>query len=158
MGCRKLGAVTYPDAEVIELLNERVIPTKLDLTGRSPEILEVLRAYRLLWAPGFVMLNPTGQEIRRWLGYQPPRDFLAEIRVALAKVDYLHKRFDRSFRGFRDVADMDPPAPVSAEAVYWAGVAAYRRDGADLEFLRVYWRELQQRFPESRWWTHADVY
>lgn len=158
MGCKKLGAVTYPNEEVASFLDARVVAVKLDLTNREAEVLEVLRAYRLLWAPGFVLLDPRGQEVRRWLGFQAPREFLAELRVALAKVDYLHRRFDESFREFRSVADMDPPTPVTPEAVYWAGVAAYRRDGEDLEFLHRYWEELRERFPESRWWTHADVY
>jgi hypothetical protein len=70
----------------------------------------------------------------------------------------LHRDLAGAYDELRAVADLDPPAPVTPEALYWAGVAAYRRDGKPLEFLREYWAELRVRFPESRWWTAGDVF
>lgn len=153
-----MDAVTYPSAEVEEFLGARFACVKVSTEDKSPEARTLLRAYRHLWAPGFVVLDPRGEELRRFLGYQPPRDFIAELRVGLAKVRMLHRDLAGAYDEFRAVADLDPPAPVTPEALYWAGVAAYRRDGKPLEFLREYWAELRVRFPESRWWTAGDVF
>ena len=153
-----MDTVTYPDADVQRFLQEEVVALSLNLADRDPAVLPVLRQYRVLWSPGFVVLDQRGQEIRRFLGYQPPRDFLAELRLALGKVDLLHRDNVAAHGRFRAAADLTPPAPVSAEALYWAGVAGYYRDKGDLAYLQRYWEELRDRFPESRWWTHADVF
>jgi hypothetical protein len=158
MGCRKMGAVTYPDAAVQAFLADHVEPVELDLTSKDPSVVAAQRDYRLLWAPGFVVLDPRGQEMRRWIGYLPPRDFLAEIRLALGKIALMARRFDDAHAHFRAVADLEPPAPVSDEGAYWAPIALYRRDGRDLEFLHEAWAGLRDRFPGSRWWTAADVF
>ncbi len=153
-----MDTVTYPDDAVRRFLSREVVPVSLSLADRDPAVLPVLRRYRVLWSPGFVVLDHREQEVRRFLGYQPPRDFLAELQVALGKVELLRRCNAEAHERFRAVADLEPPAPVSAEALYWAGVAGYYRDKADLDYLRRYWKELGRRFPESRWWTHADVF
>jgi hypothetical protein len=158
MGCKKMGAVTHPHPDVIAFVEQNFIPVKIDVTARDPEAIERLRQWRLMWAPGFVVADPKGIEARRWLGYQAPREHIADLTMALAKIHFAWRRFDEAYDAFRAVADLDPPAPVTPEAVYWSAIAAYRRDNADLEFLRRAWEELRLRFPNDRWWTHADVY
>ena len=49
-------------------------------------------------------------------------------------------------------------APVSAEGLYWSGIALFQQEKRPVDWLRDYWSELGERFPESRWWTHADVW
>lgn len=103
-------------------------------------------------------MNRAETELRRFIGFQRPAAFLAELRIALGKVLLLERDPRGAEAEFRAAADIDPPAPVSAEGLYWAGVAAYQQEKRPLEFLRDYWVELGRRFPESRWWTHADVF
>lgn len=158
MGCKKMDAVTYPSAQTESFLSEHLECVKVSVDDRSPEARAAVRGYRHLWAPGFVVFDQRGEELRRFLGYQAPRELIAELTVALGKVRMLHRDPAGAFAAFRSVADLEPPAPVTPEAVYWAGVAAYQRDGKDLEFLREYWEELRRRFPESRWWVAADVF
>ena len=86
------------------------------------------------------------------------RDFVAELRVGLGKVHLMHRRPTSPTTDWRQVADLEPPAPVSAEALYWSGIAVFYRDKKPVDWLREYWAELGERFPESRWWTHADVW
>ncbi|MGE0354922.1 MAG: hypothetical protein AB7I33_07310 [Gemmatimonadales bacterium] len=153
-----MDAHTYPDPSVEGFLNREFALTHVSFDDRAPAARQILRTYRLLWSPGFVVLAPGGEEIRRFIGFQQPRDFLAELRLSLGKVALLGRDSSTALRLFREAADLNPPAPVSPEALYWAGVAAYRIDQGDLEYLRNYWQELRERFPESRWWTHADVW
>lgn len=151
-----MGAVTYPHEDVVRFVTGRFTPVAFDMADRSPETRDVLRRYRLLWSPGYVVLDHEGTELRRFLGYQPPADWMAELTLALGKTYLLHRQIDEAYEAFRAVGDGN--SPVAAEGVYWAGVAAYRREKAGLEVLERYWEELRERFPGSRWWTHADVF
>ncbi|HEX3723605.1 MAG TPA: thioredoxin family protein, partial [Nitrolancea sp.] len=47
-GCAKLDAMTYPDRRVIEAVNARFVPLKLNLFEDSRE---VVRPLNVLWTP-----------------------------------------------------------------------------------------------------------
>ncbi len=153
-----MDTVTYPDPEVQEFLGDNFRLVRASLADKDPEVREIIKQYRTLWSPGFVVLDRRGTELRRFLGYQPAGDFLAELRVAVGKIRILHRDPESAYQLFRSVADLDPPAPVSAEALYWSGIAMFLRDGKEIDWLDDYWRELGERFPDSRWWTHANVW
>jgi hypothetical protein len=158
MGCKAMDTVTYPDETVAEFVTVHFEAVQVHIGEKDPAIRDTIRRYRMLWAPGYVVFDERGEEVRRFIGYQPPRDYIAELRIALGKAHILHRRNDEAFQQFRAAADLDPPAAVSDEAVYWAGVAIHYRDKTDLEFLHQYWAELERRFPQSRWWTAANVF
>jgi len=153
-----MGAVTYPQPEVVQMLNENFICLRVNERSTSPEAVEVLRAYRLLWTPGFVFLDHHGNELRRFVGYLPPAYFLAELNFVLGMAEMLHARNAESFVHFRAAADHDPKAPVAPEALYWAGIAAFRRDGRKIDVIKRHWEEIRARYPESTWWTRAEVF
>lgn len=153
-----MDTVTYPDEAVARFMGDHFEAARVHIGEKDPAIRDTIRKYRMLWAPGYVALDARGEEVRRFIGFQPPRDFIAELRIALGKAEILHRRNEEAFRHFRWAADLEPPAPVSDEAVYWAGIALHYRDKTDLEFLHQYWKELEARFPASRWWTAANVF
>ena len=153
-----MGAVTYPHEQVNQFLRERFICLRVNEDSKAQETAEVLRKYRLLWSPGFVFLDWQGNELRRVVGYLPPGDFLAELHFALGMVAMLHARYAESFEHFRGAADGAPTPPVAPEALYWAGIAAFRRDGRKIEIIRQHWEEIRRRFAGSTWWTRADVF
>ena len=150
--------MTYPRQEVRDFLTDHFELVRVSLADRDPEARSLIKRYRTLWSPGFVLLDHHGTELRRFMGFQPPEDFVAELRVGLGKVYLMHRNAAEAYNQFREVADMDPSAPVSAEALYWSGIAVFNRDKKPVDWLREYWAELGQRFPESRWWTHANVW
>lgn len=153
-----MGAVTYPHADVVQVLEERFVCLRVNERSRARETVEVLRAFRLLWSPGFIFLDHHGNELRRFVGYLPPSHFLAELSFVLGLVEMLHARHAESFRHFRMAADLDPQAPVAAEALYWVGIAAFRRDGRKIDVIKQYWEEIRARYPQSTWWTRANVF
>lgn len=150
--------MTYPRQEVRDFLTEHFELVRINLADREPEARSLIKRYRTLWSPGFVLLDHHETELRRFMGYQPPEDFVAELRVGLGKVSLMHRDLDVAYDHFRQVADLEPAAPVSAEALYWSGIVVFYRDKKPVDWLRDYWAELGQRFPQSRWWTHADVW
>jgi hypothetical protein len=149
--------VTYPRQDVQQCLGHFEL-VRVSLADRQPETRSLIKGYRTLWSPGFVLLDHNETELRRFLGFQQGTDFVAELRVGLGKVHLLHRRAEQAYIEWRAVADLDPPAPVSAEALYWSGIALFQQEKKPVDWLREYWSELGERFPDSRWWTAADVW
>lgn len=150
-----MSAVTYSCPDVIAFLDRHFVPFQVNTERPGDDGRDLLRAHRLLWEPGFVYLDPRGVEIRRAVGYLPPDEFVAEGQMALGKIALLHRRFDESLAWFEKV-DRRPTPAALPEALFWAGIAAYRIDRR-LDVLRDRWEALRDRFPGSTWWTRADV-
>ena len=151
-----MDAVTYPTTEVIETLNERFECFTINTREVDPEDRELMRRYRLLWEPGFLFLDHRGTELRRFVGYRPADEFLAELSLVLGLADILYARYDEAIAEFDRGQSLAPEAETAAEALFWAGTALYRRD-RDLAALESFWAEIGRRFPDSTWWERADV-
>ena len=78
-----MDAVTYPDRSVQSLIADSVIPARFNLLERSDDMRELTRAAKIAWSPMFLVLDERRREIRRFLGWLPPADFQAEVRLAL---------------------------------------------------------------------------
>lgn len=150
-----MSAVTYSDPAALAFLHRHFVPYQVDTKDPTAAGRTLLRAHRLLWEPGFVHRDPLGAELRRAVGYLEPDAFVAEGEIALGKSALLHRRFEESLEWFGRV-DREPAPAALPEALYWAGIAAYRID-PDLGVLRERWEALRRRFPDSPWWSRADV-
>jgi hypothetical protein len=153
-----LGAVTYPDDRVGALLATSFRLVRLDIAQREPDTRELIRMARPLWTPTLLFLDPHGAEVRRAVGYRPPEQLLLEAEIALGLVDLLHARNGEARARFSEAADSYPQGHAAPEALFWAGIAAYRKAGRDRAVLAREWSELRKRYPESGWWKRADVF
>lgn len=150
-----MDTVTYPDAAVIATVKDYFAPVRLNTADPGPAEKDLLRRSRFVWTPTLIFLDHHEIEVRRSVGFLPPADFLAELALARAMAALLHGQFAESFQVLRHIVAENGAAAAAPEALYWAGVAGYRRDGKPDE-LRVQWQELRQRFPDSVWWTKAS--
>ncbi len=73
-----MGAVTYPNAQVAEFVSERFVAIKFNVKEPHPDFKEALGRGKVLWAPLLVFLDGRGSELRRYVGFLPPDEFLAE--------------------------------------------------------------------------------
>ena len=149
-GCRDV-----PRPEVIEFVSQHFVAYQVNTKEPAVEDRKLLAADRLLWEPGFVILDHGGRELRRTVGFLPPEEFLAELRLVLGKTALLHAWSPESQAWFAAVGA--GTSSVAPDALFWAGIAAYRIE-RDLEILRQRWGELRERFPDSAWWIRADVF
>jgi thioredoxin-related protein len=156
LGCEKMAAVTYRQAPVADLVNQHFVPLKLDVKEPKGESRELLRMAKPLFTPLLLFLDANGTEVRRFTGYLPPVEFLGELQFVLGGVDLLHTRFKEAYTRFRAIAEQYPKSHVAPEALYWAGVAAYRLNNRGLDALIPEWAELRARYQESTWWTRAS--
>lgn len=66
---------TYQDSAVIQALNERFIPVRLE--GRSH--MDLVQKYEVRGAPTTLLFSPAGEEKHRFVGFQTAEEYLKEL-------------------------------------------------------------------------------
>jgi thioredoxin-related protein len=66
---------THQDSAVVQALNERFIPVRLE--GRSN--LDLVRQYQVTGAPTTILFSPEGEEKHRFAGFYPSEEYLKEL-------------------------------------------------------------------------------
>ena len=150
-----MGTVTYPNAQVADFVSERFVAIKFNVKEPHPDFKEALGRGKVLWAPLLVFLDGRGSELRRYVGFLPPDEFLAELRLVLGLSAMTHTNFEEALRWFDGAAEAFPEASAAPEALFWAAAAGYRLKGL-AEVVRR-WDDLRARYPESTWARRADV-
>ena len=74
--CKRLEATTLRDAQVADLLSDRVVPVSLNVEGNGKELSD---QYRVDGLPTILVLDTDGHEIGRIPGYMPPSGFLERV-------------------------------------------------------------------------------
>ena len=155
LGCRALDARTYVRGEVAALVEREFVPVKFNVKLPRPEFRDLLRMAKPLFTPLLFFLDGSGTELRRTTGFLPPAELEGELRLVLGLADLLHTRYREAHVRFREVAERMGDTHAAPEALYWAGVAAYRWEGRGLDGLMPEWAELQRRYPDSTWALRA---
>lgn len=156
-GCEKLDKTTYLDRSVAQTLNESYVP--LLINGREP-IASLDRAngrHIYLFSPVLILTTPDGLELRRCVGYLSPLDMQLELAVGLAFLEMHRRDWNAAYQLLdRAITDFDGAANLP-EALWWRGVAAYRRSGNDLNVLRRAWEPILVAHSGSIWAQKARV-
>ena len=66
---------TYQDPAVIQALNGRFIPVRLE--GRSH--MDLVQKLEVRGAPTTLLFSPEGQETHRFVGFMAPQEYLQEL-------------------------------------------------------------------------------
>jgi TolA-binding protein len=104
------------------------------------------------------LTDHTLRQLRRTIGFLPPDDFLAELRLALGLAALARARNETALPALRAVADLHPRSHVAGEALFWAGIAAFRAAERDKAALRDAWEPLWERYPDSTWAQRTSVW
>ena len=79
--CNEMKKVTYHDPAVVKAL-QKIIPVMID----TPKERELTSNYQVTGIPAYIVLGPDGKVIGDFIGFQNPKDFIAEINKALKKI------------------------------------------------------------------------
>ena len=154
-GCAKLFAVTYRDPRVRKLLADCFVCIKYNTKAPNEWFKRLKGSFGHHWHPNIAVMDDRLTEARRFIGYLPPEDFIAQIEVGRALVALYRQQATNALQILVDVTQRYPNTHVAAEALYWAGVAAYRTGGG-LPALTEYWVQIARRHPTSEWAVRAD--
>lgn len=150
-----MDTVTYPNALVQQALGDHAVAARFNIGEPDQQTRTLMRQFRQLWTPTLIFLDHHQIELRRLVGYVPPEEFVAQMDMATGMAHMYHAQFDKAFQQFRAVKERHAQLDVGAEALYWAGAAALRRDGS-ADGLIAQWNELKAEYPTSSWWTRAS--
>ena len=150
-----MDAVTYPDSRVADTLEQNFVPVKLTVAEGNRPTEEAMDRYNVVWTPTMIVLDETGKEVRRSVGWLPPDEMVAELHMGLGAYYLVKKQYDRAFDCFQRVVREAQNSRQVPEAIYWSGMARYEKDH-DPSGLMEYWHELRDRFPDSEWWRKAS--
>lgn len=145
-GCERLEAVTYPDADVTRYMAEHFVAARIN----SDERPALAREFGVHWTPTLLALHHLGHRLRETIGYLPPAEMLPELILTAALYDLRSARAREAEVRFQEVVQRFPTSQAAPEALYWQGIAAYRRS-KDKDNLWVAWRELSTVYPQSLW-------
>ena len=111
----------------------------------------------MLWTPTVLLLDSSGKERHRIEGYLPRTEFAAQLELGLARIAFMHKKWDEAESRYRRIVQRYGNSPSAAEAIYWAGVSSYKRTN-DYTGLPLISGELEQQLPNSLWTRKASVW
>ncbi|TMQ55173.1 MAG: outer membrane protein assembly factor BamD [Candidatus Eisenbacteria bacterium] len=102
-------------------------------------------------------MSPEGAECHRIEGFLSVDDLLAQLELGIGKVWFKQEKYAEAEKRFRAVAQKYPSTETAPEAVYWAGVSAYKASN-DATKLSETQQILQGKYPLSEWARKAVVW
>ena len=115
------------------------------------------KRFKVQWTPTILITDGEGTEHHRLTGFLPREDFLAQISLGLAKAAFDQKKYAEAEQAFRQVVAQFPQSAAAPEAVYWAGVSAYKKSGTP-DPLKAAGKELKEKYPNSEWAKKGSVW
>jgi hypothetical protein len=145
----------YSDKKVQEYLQEEFVPVKSQCFWDKRT--EAMKQFIVSWTPTLLVLDASGREHHRMVGFVPSDDFTAHLKLGKAKVLFDRFRFADALKEFSALIEQHPKAGVVPEAIFFAGVTDYW-NSHDPKGLRRAYDTLTARFPESEWARRAGPY
>lgn len=145
----------YSDENVQRYLQDEFIPVKSQCFWDNRT--ELMKQFMVSWTPTLLVLDHTGKEHHRVVGYLPPEDLIAHMKLGKGKMHFGRFRFANASAEFDDIIKNHPTTGVVTEAIFFHGVAEYWQSH-DGKKLRMAYDELLSRFPHDEWTRRAGPY
>jgi hypothetical protein len=147
----------YPDERVVRLVTSEFLPIRVHVRDADGVYARVSERLNANWTPTVLMLDDAGVERHRIEGFLPTEDFLAQLKLGLAKSAFQRGKFDEAERRFREIVAAHPQSEPAPEALYWAGVSRYKGTGA-ADALGETAQAFTTRYSDSAWAKKASVW
>ena len=102
-------------------------------------------------------MDPEGMERHRIEGFLPAEDFLAQLQLGLARIEFEKQNFSAAEKLYRWVYERFPASSAAPEGMYWAGVSRYKAS-KDAQDLTVTGKMLSEKYPDSEWARKGSVW
>jgi hypothetical protein len=146
-----MGAVTYPDKKVADFVMQGMVP--LQVLADKP----LAEEFRVKWTPTIVVLDCSGKEHHRTVGFFPPEEFIPNLLLGMGKVSFDADQFGDAIRHFDKLLSEYPQSGAAPEAIYLAGVSGYK-NSHDAKPLKEAYEKLKTDYPQSEWTMRAQPY
>ena len=98
----------YPDERVVRLVTSEFLPIRVHVRDPGDVYARLSERLNVHWTPTVLLLDEAGVERYRVEGFIPTDDFLAHLKLGLAKTSLQRGAFDDAERRFREVVAEHP--------------------------------------------------
>jgi TolA-binding protein len=140
----------WPDERVVRFVTENFMPARVHVKDDAEKFQEYGQRYNAQWTPTILELDSDGTEVHRIEGFLPNDDFLAQLMLGRAQLDFKNGKFGDAERRFREIVDKLPNTDAAPEALYWSGVSRYKNSN-DATALKDTARAFEERYQDSTW-------
>jgi len=147
----------WPDERVVKFVNENFVPARVHVKADSQLFKKYSDLYQAPWTPTILELDADGVERHRIEGFLPTEDFLSQLMLGAAKILFAHEKWDEAEQRFREVVDKFPQTDAAPEALYWAGVARYKKTNNHAS-LKETGKAFTERYQDTSWAKKASVW
>jgi TolA-binding protein len=147
-----MGAVSYPDASVIEFVHKYMIPLRVRFDAQP-----LSTDFNVKWTPTIITLDADGKEHHRTVGFLAPEELIPSLLLGIAKSHFDLNRFSEALLSLEKLLTDYPESDSAAEAIYLQGVSRYKNTH-DPKALKEAYEKLQAEYPSSEWTKRAYPY
>ena len=147
-----MGAVTYPNAKVIEFVERYFVPIQV-LFDHKP----LSSDFNIQWTPTVITLDADGKEHHRTIGFLSPEEFVPSLMLGIAKCHFDRGNFAEALSTLERLVADYPKSDSTPEAIYLRGVSRYKSTH-DPKPLKEAYEKLQAAYPSSEWTKRAFPY
>lgn len=147
-----MGAVTYPTKDVVNLINNYLVPLRINVIDDP-----IHDDYHRIWTPTFLILDFNGKEIQRTIGFLEPDEFIPMIQLGIAKVRLDAEEYDTAMIPLKNIIETYPKSEAAPEALYFRGVTLYKQEQNPGKLKEAY-EKLLSDYPDSAWTKRAQPY
>lgn len=152
IGCQQMNEITYQDENVVQLIDEHMVPVRIDFDKRSS-----FGKYNAFWTPAIMVLDFQGNEVQQTIGYLEPEKFIAMMHLGIAKVHLSIAEHDAANVHFKKIIEQHPESSAVPEAIFFSGVNLFKKFDDPAE-LKIAYEKLLKTHPESSWAKRAQPY
>ena len=147
----------WPDERVVRFVNENFLPARVHVKDDADAFQRYGEKYNAHWTPTVLELDPNGEEQWRLEGFLPLDDFLGQLMLGRAHMDFKQGKWAEAEKRFREIVEKLPKADAASEAMYWAGVSRYKATN-DATALKATAKAFTQRYTDSSWAKKASIW
>ena len=147
-----MDAVTYPDAGVIEFINANLVAIRVPSDSKP-----LADDFNVKWTPTLIMLDSSGKEHNRTVGFMPPEEFIPSLLLGMGKTCFDRDQFPEAIEFLEKLLLAYPKSGSAAEAIFLRGVAGFKATHV-AAMLKGAYERLKAEYPESEWTKRAAPY
>jgi hypothetical protein len=147
----------WPDERVVRFVNENFLPARVHVKDDADAFQRYGEKYNAHWTPTVLQLDPNGDEQWRIEGFLPLEDFLGQLMLGRAHLDFKQGKWADAEKRFREILEKLPNTDAAPEALYWAGTATYKASH-DPSALKETAKAFTTRYKDSSWAKKASIW
>lgn len=152
IGCQQLDAVTFPNKDVINFINENLIPLRVGYDTQP-----LAADFNIKWTPTILILDADGNEHQRIIGFLPPEQFIPTLLLGIDKMYFDNDQYDSAVVNLNKLLEKYPKSDPVPEAIYLRGVSLFKKT-QDSKQLKETYEKLAAAFPGNEWTKRATPY